>query len=120
MLLAVVFLPTTTFAFDLGINDGANAARGADQVSDLFGATGILTTITNVLLFVVGAISVVMVIVGGFRYVVSGGNTANVTTAKNTILYAVVGLIIAIMAYALVNFVITSFAPGAGGGSTNI
>lgn len=115
ILLAVAFIPSTAFAFDMSITDGADAARGADQVADLFGSTGILTTVTNVLLFVVGAISVIMVIIGGFRYVVSGGNSANITTAKNTILYAVVGLIIAIMAYALVNFVIGSFVSGSGG-----
>lgn len=119
MLLFVTLLPTSAFAFDLSLTDGADAARGVDQVSDLFGSTGILTTVTNVMLFVVGAISVIMVIVGGLRYVVSGGNTANITTAKNTILYAIVGLIVAILAYALVNFVIGSFT-GGGAGGTNV
>lgn len=118
-LLGLVALPCSVSAFDMSITDGAAAARGADQATDLFGSAGILTTVTNVMLFIVGAISVIMVIVGGFRYVVSGGNSTNITTAKNTILYAVVGLIIAIMAYALVNFVITSFAPGSAGG-TNV
>jgi hypothetical protein len=119
IVLFAVLTPIDVLAFSGSIIEGANAARGADQVADLFGATGVITTITNILLFVVGAISVVMVIIGGFRYVVSGGNTANIATAKNTILYAVVGLIIAILAYALVNFVITSLAPGSTGG-TNI
>lgn len=110
-----------SFAFNLSIEDGANSARGADQATDLFGNTGIFTTITNVMLFVVGAISVIMVVIGGLRYVVSGGNSGNITTAKNTILYAIVGLIIAIMAYAVINFVIGSFIPGAGGGGgTNV
>jgi hypothetical protein len=72
------------------------------------------------MLFVVGAISVIMVVIGGLRYVVSGGNSSNITAAKNTILYAIVGLIIAIMAYAVINFVIGSFIPGAGGGGTNV
>jgi hypothetical protein len=118
ILLAITFIPSNAFAFEMSITDGADAARGADQVADLFGSTGILTTVTNVLLFVVGAISVIMVIIGGFRYVISGGNSSNITTAKNTILYAVVGLIIAIMAYALVNFVIGSFVSG--GSGTNL
>jgi hypothetical protein len=118
ILLAVAFIPSSASAFEMSITDGANAARGADQVADLFGSTGILTTVTNVMLFVVGAISVIMVIIGGFRYVISGGNSSNITTAKNTILYAVVGLIIAIMAYALVNFVIGSFVSG--GAGTNV
>lgn len=105
-------------AFSQGIQDGANAAKGSDQVTNLFGATGIFTTITNIMLYLVGAISVIMIIIGGIRYVVSGGNSANVTAAKNTILYAVVGIIVAVLGYALVNFVIGSFTTGGstGGG----
>lgn len=95
-------------AFDQGIADGAESAKGEDQSEDLFGTTGVFTTITNVLLFLIGAISVIMLIIGGVRYVVSGGDQAAVTSAKNTILYAVIGIIVAILAYAIVNFVITS------------
>jgi len=113
-LLAIIASPDA-MAFEQSISDGANAARGADQASSLFGTTGIFTTITNVMLFIVGAISVIMIVIGGLRYVLSGGNSGNVTAAKNTILYAVVGLIIAIMAYAIINFVITSFTPGGSG-----
>lgn len=96
-----------------GLAGGAGCAQGADQQSDLFGEAGIFTTITNVLLFIIGAISVIMLIIGGIRYVVSGGDSSAVTNAKNTILYAVIGIIVAILAYAVVNFVITSFAAGA-------
>jgi len=110
-----------THAFNLSISDGANSARGTDQAVTLFGSTGIFTTLSNVMLFIVGAISVIMVIVGGLRYVISGGNNTNVTAAKNTILYAVVGLVISIMAFAVVNFVIGSFSPdGMGTGATNV
>lgn len=104
--------------FSLSIGDGANSARGIDQATTLFGSTGIFTTVTNVMLFIVGAISVIMIVIGGFRYVLSGGNSTNVTAAKNTILYAIVGLVVAMLAYAMINFVITSFLPGSGG--TNI
>jgi len=101
------------------IQDGANAARGTDQTANLFGNTGVFQTITNVLLFVLGAISVIMIIIGGLRYVVSGGNSANVTAAKNTILYAIVGVIIAILSYAIINFVLGTFTTS-GGGGTNV
>ena len=117
---ASILMAPTSFAFTLSIQDGANSAKGVNQATDLFGNTGIFTTITNVMLFIVGAISVIMIVIGGLRYVVSGGNSSNVTTAKNTILYAIVGLIIAIMAYAIINFVIGSFVPGVGGGGTNV
>jgi hypothetical protein len=105
--------------FNLGLSEGANAARGRDQVTDLFGTTGTFRTITNVLLFLIGAISVIMLIVGGLRYVISGGDSTAVTNAKNTILYAIVGIVVAILAYAVVTFVITSFSGSGGGGAAN-
>jgi hypothetical protein len=61
-----------------------------------------------------------MLIWGGLRYVVSGGNSNSVTAAKNTILYAIVGLIIALFAYAIVNFVIGSLTNGSMTGGTNV
>ena len=108
-------------AFDQGITDGANAAQGKDQQGNaacLFGGTdncsgdGIFKTVTNVLLFIIGAVAVIMLIIGGIRYTVSGGDSGAVTSAKNTILYAVVGIIVAILAYAIVNFVLGSFGNG--------
>lgn len=102
------------------IMDGVNAARGDSQPVDLLGDGGILTKITNVLLFVIGALSVIMLIIGGLRYVISGGNATAVTAAKNTILYAIVGLIIAFLAYAAIGFVIGSLAPGGAAGGTNV
>ncbi len=111
---APVFQPVDANAqtFDKGLREGADSAQGKDQQSELFGDSGVFKTITNVLLFIIGAISVIMLIIGGIRYVVSGGDSTAVTSAKNTILYAVVGIVVAILAYALVNFVITSFAAG--------
>lgn len=103
-------------AFDKSIKEGADAAQGKDQQGDaatLFGEGGqggIFRTITNVMLFLIGAISVIMLIIGGIRYVVSGGDSTAVQNAKNTILYAIVGVVVAILSYAVVNFVIDSFA----------
>ncbi len=107
---APVFQAEPAYAqFDEGLQDGANSAQGKDQQEDLFGEEGVFKTITNVLLFVIGAISVIMLIIGGIRYVVSGGDAGAVTSAKNTILYAIVGIVVAILAYAMVNFVVGSF-----------
>src|SRR5919202_2669621 len=74
--------------FDKGLKDGADSSKGKDQQEELFGPEGIFKTITNVLLFIIGAISVIMLIIGGIRYTVSKGDYAAVTSAKNTILYA--------------------------------
>lgn len=62
--------------------------------------------IINAVLYVIGILAVVMVIIGGVQYTTSGGDQAAVTKAKNTILYGIIGLVIAILAYAIVNFVI--------------
>jgi hypothetical protein len=110
--LSVLFVLTgasSTSAYS--IQEGVNAARGDGMPTDLFGAGGVVTTLTNVLLFIVGALSVVMIIVGGLRYVVSGGNTTSVTNAKNTVLYAIVGLVIAFLAFAAINFVLANLSP---------
>jgi hypothetical protein len=58
---------------------------------------------------IVGIIAVVMIIVGGIRYITSGGDSGNVTAAKNTILYAVIGLVIVALAQVIVQFVLKRF-----------
>ena len=90
------------------MSDGASAAQGDGQATDLFGDEGLFKTITNTALYLIGAISVFMLIYGGIRYTISGGDSKGVEAAKNTILYAVVGIIVAALAYAIVNFVLTS------------
>ena len=66
-------------------------------------------SVINTLIYAVGIISTIMIIVSGIRYMTSAGDPAKITGAKNGILYAVIGLVIAILAYAIVNFVIGSF-----------
>lgn len=94
-----------------GPNAGANCAAPAAGASNLFGPNGVFITITNILLFVIGAIAVVMLIIGGIRYVVSSGDQNAVTSAKNTILYAIIGIVVAFLAYAAVNFVTSQLKP---------
>ena len=125
IVLAIVFVFIATLFVSedssaLSIFDGVNAARGNGQPSELFGIGGVVSTVTNVLLFIVGALSVVMLIIGGLRYVISGGNSTAVTAAKNTILYAIVGLVIAFVAFAAINFIITTFTSGGVSGGTNV
>jgi hypothetical protein len=69
----------------------------------------IITTVINVLLFIIGIISVIMIIIGGIMYSTSAGDAGTVTKAKNTVLFAVVGLVIAFLAFAIVNWVIDAF-----------
>lgn len=88
--------------------------QGTDSVdSQSGGGTSLednIKTIVNVLLFLLGAIAVIMIIIGGIRYATSNGDAGQVKSAKDVILYAVIGLVVAILAYAIVNFVVGAFA----------
>lgn len=92
----------------LTLQEGAEAARCDGCPENLFGNEGAFKQITNTILYIVGIIAVIMLIIGGIRYVVSGGDSKKVTDAKNTVLYAIIGLVICFMAFAIVNFVITA------------
>lgn len=93
-----------------GLTGSAECARGTGQAESLTGDTGVFITVTNILLFIIGAIAVIMLVIGGIRYTISNGDSNAVSAAKNTIMYAIIGIIVAILAYAAVNFVIVSFA----------
>lgn len=99
----------TVYAEDkTSVEKGAEAARADGMPAELIGDQGVFGRITNVILLIVGIVSVIMLIYGGLRYILSGGDSKKVTDAKNTILYAIIGLIISLLAYAIVNFVLTS------------
>lgn len=89
--------------------DGVAAATGrsCDTAASL---TGSFQTIANTLIFLVGAIAVLMVIIGALRYVLSNGDSAGLKSAKDTIMYALIGVVVAMLAYALVAFVIGRFS----------
>lgn len=90
------------------IQEGAEAARAEGMPAELIGDGGVINQFTNIVLYIVGFISVVMLIWGGIRYIISGGDSKKITDAKNTILYAILGLIIVFFAYAIVNFVLNA------------
>lgn len=83
---------------------GANTAVCKNKDTD--NITPYITGIVNILLYLLGAISVLVIIISGIYYVTSMGDSAAITRAKNTLLYAVIGLVVALLAYAIVNFII--------------
>jgi hypothetical protein len=85
-------------------NPGQCSAAGTDATSKI---NDIVHTIVNLLSAIVGIVAVIMIIVGGFRYITSGGNDTSVTSAKNTILYAIIGLVIVALAQILVRFTLS-------------
>jgi len=91
------------------IQCGANDASGNNGKKDA--STSIdntIKSIVNLLSVAVGVIAVIMIIVGGFRYITSGGKQDSVASAKNTILYAVIGLVVVALAQVIVRFVLTN------------
>ena len=107
MLAVSVVLPLSPVSA-LTLQEGAEAARCDQCPTDLFGETGVFKQITNTIIYIVGSIAVIMLIIGGIKYVISGGDAKKVTDAKNTVLYAIIGLVICFFSYAIVNFVINS------------
>jgi hypothetical protein len=81
-------------------NNKVNEDAAQKQVNDL------IRTVINLLSSVVGIIAVIMVMVGGFKYITSGGNDSNVSGAKNTILYAIIGIVVVAFAQYLVKYVL--------------
>ena len=81
--------------------DCGTKTTGSDQ--DLM---NVFRTVVNVVLGLVGMIAVVMIIYGGIQYTISAGESGKVKKAKDTIMYGVVGLVVALLAAAIVNFVL--------------
>jgi len=76
------------------VDGDGNCMKDGKKVDS--GITGIFHTIVNILLFLVGAVAVIMLVIGGFRYVTSNGDQNAVSGAKNTIMYAIIGIIVAL------------------------
>jgi hypothetical protein len=79
-----------------------------EKGTDGSGINTLLNKIVNIISAVVGVIAVIMIIVGGFKYITSGGDSNNVSGAKNTIIYAIIGLVIVALAQFIVHFVINT------------
>ena len=110
--LSVIPAPTAMAAQDLftqacsGAADSAVCKSKAEGTNRQDAATKVGNVI-NIILLILGIMAVIMIIYGGFRYVLSNGDEAGVKSGRNTILYAVIGLIVAIMSYGIVSFVIS-------------
>lgn len=92
-------------------NPGATVCQDNQQSqsfnsNSFFGANGILTRVARLIAIATGIVSLVMIIYGGLRYTTASGDTGKLATARDTILYALAGLIIAAMAQAIVVYVL--------------
>ncbi len=88
------------------IRQGSNAVGGDEAGNGGNQVKVVIKNVIGILSFLVGLIAVLMIVIAGFRFVTSNGDSNTVSSAKNTIIYAVIGIVITVMAYAIVNFVI--------------
>ena len=110
---ALAVAPAASAQSDFNIRTGAEAAQGEGATSGVSDPNTLVKNFVNVFLWVVGILSVVMLIWGGVRYTTSAGDSNKVTAAKNTVMYAVIGLVVSILAYAIVNFVLNQVGTAA-------
>ena len=113
MCLAMAFTVASPVSLPVYADAKDEVKKGADMTNSGGSAKqdlpDVITTIINVMLFIAGALAVIMIIYGGIRYITAHGDEKQVKVAKDTIVYSVVGLIIAIVAYALVTFIFNRF-----------
>lgn len=113
LLLTPLAIPATVAAADIqdSLCQGANLEVGGSGNCDSGDPEGkvndMITLIINIFSIVVGVVAVIMIIVGGLKYITSSGDSNNVTSAKNTILYAIIGLIVVALAQFVVKFVLS-------------
>lgn len=111
MVLVPILVPSVAFAQTAkeSICQGAGLAGGGSTNCDP--GTGpkvedAISAAINLISIIVGVIAVIMVIIGGLKYIMSSGDSNNINSAKNTILYAIIGLVIVAFAQVIVKFVL--------------
>lgn len=123
MLVAAVAFPAAAADPKQALCEGSGGTWSADggcaSPDDQPQLVSTFKTISDLLLFIIGAVAVIMIIIGGIRYITSNGDQAQVTGAKNTIMYAVIGIVVALLAYAIVNFVTLNIQEPTGSGTIN-
>lgn len=113
IMICAVFGASVLSTASLSGSVSAQVSKGIDTATtsemkgkSIDGDKGLIKTVVNVLLWAVGILSVIMIIFSGFRYITSSGDASKTKSAQSTLIYSVVGLIVAIMAWAIVNMVI--------------
>ena len=113
MINALTILARQVEGTDAGSGGGTSSSGGGDPAKYISGEGGDtldvqIINIINAVIGILGLVCVVVMIIGGVNYMTSSGDTAKVKKAKDTILYGLIGLIICVLAFAIVNFVITN------------
>jgi hypothetical protein len=109
--MVIGLFPAPVFAATTGVfpvcdkNTDTQICQGIDG-QKLFGPGSVWNKIINTFIYVIGSIASLMIVIGAFRYVTAQGEASSITAAKNTILYSIIGLIVAALSFSIVNFVL--------------
>ena len=103
----VSLVPASALASNTEVQSGLSTVKG--NFNSNTNLESIVSTVIKTMLFIVGVLSVIMIIYAGIRYVTAHGDKDQIKGAQNTLVYAIAGLVIAILAYAIVNFVVKLF-----------
>jgi hypothetical protein len=117
LLLVPALIPATVGAQEIqdslkcGAEFDVDAVTAGDPNCQLQDSGGqklndIVKLVINIFSVIVAVVAVIMIIIGGLKYIMSGGDSGNITGAKNTILYAIIGLVIVALAQFIVRFVL--------------
>lgn len=112
LIYAIVGLVVSVAAFTIAAvvqSKAALVAGGGSNAAPLFGPDGIVTVVVDMLGYVVGVASVIMMIVGALRFITSAGQPQSAAAARNTVIYALIGLAVAVAAKSIVTFVLGRF-----------
>jgi hypothetical protein len=100
-------MPATVHAQAGAIKKGASGASGESGDNPSQTLNGVVKNIVNLISVIIGFVAVFMIIFAGFRYVTSGGDSTAISNSKNTLLYAIIGLVIVGLAQFIAQFVLT-------------
>ncbi|MBR3246406.1 hypothetical protein IKF87_00775 [Candidatus Saccharibacteria bacterium] len=101
-----VFVVNPTYAVDCNDSSISQAVRDAAGCNNGSTLPGVIVNILNAIILVGGIVAAVFIVVGGFNYMTSAGDAGKVAKAKNTIIYALIGLVVCVLAFAIVNWAI--------------
>lgn len=99
---ALAATPDTTAVCSGVTLTGGNCSDDSSQFEK------VIKLVINIISWIAGVAAVIMIVVGGFKYITSGGDSSSVSSAKNTIIYALVGLVVVALAQVIVRFVISN------------
>lgn len=103
----------------LNTSNGTPAAAGNCGKNSDKRVNDIISSVINIFSFIIGVVAVFMIIISGLKYITAQGDSAGLSSAKNTLLYAIIGLVVVASAQIIVKFVIHRTDTGVGGQPTS-